>query len=169
MVFGPTDLDDIYELIETCKGVEQDPTWHPEGDVYNHSFQVLRHALRESDDTDLILAAFCHDAGKAIRSHGHENESVKLVESLLSMRSLWLIKQHMRIWYLLLGDMKKQSKVLELLRHPWLPDLVALARWDKMGRSPNREPYLNKLELISILNTKAENHFKGDTYESKTS
>ena len=161
MIFTEEFFDPIYDLLEPCKIVEQNAEWHPEGNVYVHSFQTLHHALRESDDTDLILAAFCHDAGKAVRRLGHESESAKLVKDILSHKSYWLISQHMRIWYLLLGDMRKQSKVKELLNHHWLPELIALARWDKMARKPGFFPYKSAQELADIFNEKAKSHFGG--------
>ncbi len=78
-------------------GVEQDPIWHPEGDVWTHTMMVIDEMakLRSGDDRlDLILmfGALCHDFGKAtttefkdgrLRSHNHEKEGVEPTKSFL--------------------------------------------------------------------------------------
>ncbi|GAF68309.1 unnamed protein product, partial [marine sediment metagenome] len=87
----------------------------------------------------------------------------KLLNNILSPKSVWLISQHMRIWHLLLGEMRKHQKVTELLNHTWLPELVSLARWDKMGRKAGFFPNKSPLELSEILNIKAEKHFTGES------
>jgi tRNA nucleotidyltransferase (CCA-adding enzyme) len=68
-------------------GVEQDPVWHPEGDVFTHTCHVLdfwSEHLRTGDpyeDLVIALAAWAHDFGKASttafvdgrwRAHDHE-------------------------------------------------------------------------------------------------
>jgi len=78
----------------------QDPEWHPEGDVWTHTLQVIDEAagLIEPFAEDrpraltVMLAALCHDLGKPattkpengrIRSPGHEEAGVAPTESLL--------------------------------------------------------------------------------------
>ena len=159
MIFTEKLMKPYFEALERCRGVEQMAIHHPEGDVFNHSLQVLARALRESNDTDLILAAMLHDVGKVENSKGHEQIAVKMLDGYLSAKTRWLIEQHMRIWYLLLGEMKKHSKVMELVEHPILPDLILLARWDKMGREPKREIVYDREKIIQKLNRCAEKHF----------
>lgn len=61
-----------YPEIFSMIGVPQDPTWHPEGDVYIHTCHVLdaaadiavREKLSESSRELLILSALTHDFGK---------------------------------------------------------------------------------------------------------
>lgn len=76
-------------------GCEQDPSWHPEGDVWNHTLCCLDAFARRRDDAgrdageDLVvgLAVLCHDFGKPactaydpvrkrIRSLGHDEAGV---------------------------------------------------------------------------------------------
>jgi predicted HD phosphohydrolase len=133
MVFSKEQLKNVFSLVEYTKGVEQGSDNHPEGDVYTHSMQCVAWAFRESIDTDLILAALCHDVGKAVETFGHEKHSVTLLGNSLSAKSLWLIQHHLRVRYLYEGEMKKLSKAHYLLYHPWLPDLVHLSRIDKLG------------------------------------
>jgi tRNA nucleotidyltransferase (CCA-adding enzyme) len=77
-------------------GVSQDPGWHPEGDVWTHTLMVVDRAatMRDGGPTDLtlMLAALCHDFGKAttttvdaahIRSYSHEAEGAVLARGFL--------------------------------------------------------------------------------------
>lgn len=91
-------LDD-WGVIETCypelwalHGCEQDPEFHPEGDVWVHTLLVLNEAARLGRDFPkeqrliLGLAALLHDLGKPsttrrengrICAHGHEHAGIK--------------------------------------------------------------------------------------------
>ena len=49
----------------TCAKCEQDPTYHPEGNVDIHIKLVFEHALTNFDgDVDLLVSAIFHDLGK---------------------------------------------------------------------------------------------------------
>jgi len=159
-VFTPEIMEPYFQALENCRGVEQMEIHHPEGNVFNHSLQVLTHAFRETDDTDLILAAMLHDVGKVVESKGHEQIAIELLDEYLSAKTKWLIEQHMRIWYLIKGEMKKLSKVRELIEHPFLQDLILLARWDKMGRNPNKKMKYDKEDIINRLNKCVEKRFE---------
>ena len=57
-------------------GCSQDPEWHPEGDVWNHTcccmdaFAAERHLYRSDHDNLIVgLAVLCHDFGKPFCSH----------------------------------------------------------------------------------------------------
>ena len=76
--------------------VPQNPLWHPEGDVWTHTMLVLNAAgsmrTQASDPFAFMLAALCHDLGKAVTtelrdgklvSYGHETEGVPLADALL--------------------------------------------------------------------------------------
>jgi len=152
-------MDPIFMTLEQCQGVKQMPEHHPEGDVFIHSLQVLKWAFKESIDTDLILAAMLHDVGKMENSKGHEKIGVGLLKPYLSAKSLWLIEHHMRVWYLIYGEMRRLSKVQYLIGHPWLSDLILLARWDKLGRNPNHQIKYDKDFIIEKLNRCANKHF----------
>lgn len=168
MNYLPTEaIEQIFPILEKCRNIKQMEKHHPEGDVLNHSLQVFSHSLRETDDLDLILAALLHDIGKSIESKGHEKHGINLLQHVTSTKTLWLIEHHMRIWYLILGDMKRLSKVLYLTNHPWLSELILLARWDKMGRNPNRIMKYNRDDIIVVLENKAKKHFINKRKEHK--
>ena len=152
-------MNPLFDLLESTRGVEQDVKHHPEIYVFEHSLQVLKYAFRESIDTDLILAAMMHDVGKKENSKGHEKIAVGWLTGLLSVKTLWLIEHHMRFWSMLLGDMRRLKKVLDLSGHPWLPELVLLARWDKIGRKPNTITKYNREDIMDRLNKCVEKRF----------
>ena len=79
-------------------GVEQDPEWHPEGDVWVHTLLAVDRAaaLRIGDprwDLPLMLGTLCHDLGKALttrmqegrwRSLGHDVAGLEPTRELLA-------------------------------------------------------------------------------------
>ena len=160
MIFTNDFMNPLFTILEQCQGVKQKGDYHPEGDVFTHSLQTLYCAFRETIDTDLILAAMMHDVGKIENSLGHEKIGVNMLKPYLSVKSLWLIENHMRIWYYLLGNMRKLSKVKTLVEHPWLSELVQLARFDKMGRNPEQKVEYNKDKIIYRLNLCVEKRFE---------
>lgn len=156
---GKEQLNLCFSYLEQCKGVVQMEKHHPEGDVFNHSLQCLCWALRESDDIDLVLAAMLHDIGKVENSRGHEKIAIKWLSGICSVKTLWLIEHHMRIWDLLKGNMKRRSKINYLIEHCWLPELIQLARFDKLARNPAKQIKYDKDRLTNRLNKCCERHF----------
>ena len=82
--------------VEQLKGIEQNPVYHPEGDVYIHSMQVLDRAAlyreQTKDPMGFMLSALVHDFGKitatkttekGIQAIGHETEGLPLVETFI--------------------------------------------------------------------------------------
>lgn len=79
-------------------GLAQDPGWHPEGDVWVHTLQVVDAAAalrigRREEDLMLLWGALCHDLGKVdttrrvdgrIRSPEHTERGRASAERLLS-------------------------------------------------------------------------------------
>ncbi|MCY4454199.1 MAG: HD domain-containing protein [Immundisolibacterales bacterium] len=88
-----TGLVRFFPEVEALIGVPQDPRWHPEGDVWNHTLMALDRAadLRRGDagDEPLMFAVLCHDFGKpaatteALRSPGHDREGVEPAQRFL--------------------------------------------------------------------------------------
>ncbi len=89
-------LDFWFKELGDCIGVEQDPIYHPEGDVFVHTMEVIDRAAavrgRTSDPYAFMLLALTHDFGKTvtteringrIHAYGHETEGVPLAESFI--------------------------------------------------------------------------------------
>jgi tRNA nucleotidyltransferase (CCA-adding enzyme) len=89
-----------YPELERLVGCKQDPQWHPEGDVWNHTLKSLdafagrRGDEPESENVIVGLAVLCHDFGKPattrydrergrIRSLGHDEAGVAPTLSFL--------------------------------------------------------------------------------------
>jgi tRNA nucleotidyltransferase (CCA-adding enzyme) len=88
------DLGVVERWLPECAGLvgcPQEPEWHPEGDVWVHTLQVVDEARRRIDDLPrpkqvaVMLGALAHDFGKPattafsdgrIRSIGHEEAGV---------------------------------------------------------------------------------------------
>jgi len=160
MVFDEKNMNPLFEKMEGCKCLKQLPEYHPEKDVFSHLVQTMRWAFRESDDVDLILAAMLHDVGKQVNPLGHAKIAVEILEGQVTLKTLWLIENHMKIWHYVLGDMKKLQKCKGFGNHPWLPELVQLARWDKLGRNPCAKTIYDKKDIIDRLNKSADKHWK---------
>ena len=69
---------DLFPELANLIGVPQDPVWHPEGCAWTHTLHVCDAAARicdregvvREDRVTIILAALCHDVGKALPEHG---------------------------------------------------------------------------------------------------
>lgn len=150
-------MEELFDILEGCRGVEQKPEHHPEGDVFVHSVQVLQHALRESDDPHLIFAGMLHDVGKCKGTLGHEEYSCEMLRGKISEKTEWLILNHIRIKWFLNGEMRKLGKVKYLYTHPWFADLILLNRWDNAGRNPNKKIEYDRNKFIDRIFLKVNN------------
>ena len=91
-------VDRLWPEVRALVGCEQEPEWHPEGDVWVHTLMVIDEARTRIDDlphasqATIMLGAVCHDFGKPattafvdgrIRSLGHEEAGVEPASSFL--------------------------------------------------------------------------------------
>ncbi len=142
-------------------GVPQDPSWHPEGDVWVHTRMALDAAaeLRTGglDDPALMYAVLCHDFGKPtatresggrVRAHGHEGEGAlaarRFLERLRAPNALLAqvlaLVEHHRAPAQLPRDGAKSRAYRRLLRRLGearvSPELLErVARADHFGRT----------------------------------
>jgi tRNA nucleotidyltransferase (CCA-adding enzyme) len=86
-----------FPQLEALIGVEQDPIWHPEGDVWIHTMMVIDEMANlkkgsEKEELILMFGALCHDFGKPsttsvedgrVRSKGHEAAGVEPTREFL--------------------------------------------------------------------------------------
>lgn len=99
-------VDRILPELKPLVGCEQEPEWHPEGDVWTHTLLVIDKARELNADLDrprliaLMLGAVCHDLGKPattavidgrIRSLNHEEAGVAPTLSLLDRLNIHAI------------------------------------------------------------------------------
>jgi len=145
---------ELNELIE-C---EQDPVFHPEGDVWTHTLACMDAYARdrsgeEHEDLVVGLAVLCHDFGKPetteliegrIRSFGHEEAGEGPTRAFLSRLTrerdlieeiVPLVVEHMKV-QALYDDAASDRAIRRLSRRVGRIDrLVRVARADRQGNA----------------------------------
>jgi tRNA nucleotidyltransferase (CCA-adding enzyme) len=142
-------------------GVPQEPEWHCEGDVWTHTLMVVDQAARlrddyadEGDALAHMLAALCHDLGKADftirkdnrwRSPAHEAGGDKPTRALLARLTneanlveavVALVREHLKPSQLYkVRETLKPSAIRRLALRVDIAKLVRLARADHLGRT----------------------------------
>jgi tRNA nucleotidyltransferase (CCA-adding enzyme) len=99
-------VDALLPELKPLVGCEQEPDWHPEGDVWTHTLMVIDRARELNGDLDrpqritVMLGAVCHDLGKPattalidgrIRSLEHEEAGVAPTVRLLDRLNIHTI------------------------------------------------------------------------------
>ena len=153
--------------LQALAGCPQEPEWHPEGDVWIHTLQVVDQARSRIDDLArpqqiaVMLGAVCHDFGKPattavidgrIRSLDHEEQGVAPTLSFLdrlNVRSMdgydvrqqiiGIVAQHLKpgSWYKVRGEVG-DGAFRRLAQKVDLELLARVAKSDCLGRSPGR-------------------------------
>ena len=157
-------LNDIVPELYATKGVAQEPKWHPEGDVYEHTLQTIDAAAaldyrNEYEKLALIYGALCHDLGKTnatqivdgqIKNYGHaqegEKEAHKVLKRITHNKELVdavckLVLYHMEpLEFVKSGAGAAAYKKLarKLAPEVTLEMLGLLATADKRGRNPQK-------------------------------
>lgn len=158
---GRMDQLRVFPEIDALRGVEQDPRWHPEGDVFVHTGLALDAAAslrtRSEDPVALAFGTLCHDFGKPgttrrdgdrVRSIGHERAGLAPTRAFLrrleaSKRLMAqveiLVDRHLAPGQLVAqgaGD-KAYRRLVRLLDQARVTPalLEAVARADHLGRT----------------------------------
>lgn len=143
------------ELLALC-GVGQNPRFHGEGDVWNHTMLVLNQAALKREKVRqplyFMLAALCHDLGKALctrevegvfHAYRHEEEGIVPAQTFLcrvtNEKELLsyvtnMIKLHMipNLLFLNHSSVKATNKLFDQAKNP--ADLIWLSLCDDAGR-----------------------------------
>lgn len=134
------------ELLHDRK-VKDKEQFHPEADVLNHSLQAFYLAQQQSSDVDLIMAALLHDIGKSFDTHQHPKIGAELMREYYSVKTYYLIYNHLRIAHYLDGSMKRVGKRKDLEEHPYFDQLIKLREIDLMARRPDLKLELDKVDV----------------------
>jgi poly(A) polymerase len=147
-------LQAILPEIETMRGVEQSPDFHPEGDVFTHTLLLLD-KLEHPSET-LAFGALLHDVakplcraqrGERITFYGHCEKGAELAVSICQRlkrsRATWervayLVKNHLR---LLSAPEMRPATLKRFLREEGIVELLELARIDALSSSGDLRPY----------------------------
>jgi tRNA nucleotidyltransferase (CCA-adding enzyme) len=119
-------LDPWFPEVKALIGVQQNPVYHAEGDVWTHTMMVLDEAAKLRDRATnpywFMLSALTHDFGKAIcteekdgvlHAYLHETKGLPLVETFLRR---------------ITGETRLIEYVLNLVEYHMKPNTVAGAR-----------------------------------------
>lgn len=165
-------LSPWFAEVAALVGVPQNPTYHPEGDVYNHTMLVIDTAAgmrgQASDAYPFMLAALCHDFGKPqvtceregrIISYGHEKVGVDVARAFLA-RVVGSAKVHDYVLNMVELHMKPNSNVAQgarqkaynrLFDQSCCPrDLLLLATSDDGGSGWQATPGVHE-RLLEVL------------------
>lgn len=170
-------LDYWFKEVKNLIGVEQNPKYHAEGDVWVHTMMVLDEGVKYLNKIDnhfyFLLSCIAHDFGKyscteiingEIKSHKHEIEGLPLVESFLNRITnekmlikyvLNMTKLHMRPHTLALAksSIKSTNKLFDESVDPLA--LICLANADRNGaiseneRESSDEFLYNRLDIYN--------------------
>lgn len=171
-------LAKLHPELAALKGLEQDPAYHPEGDVWEHTKLAVdaavaiarKEKLSNDDALVIILGTLCHDLGKAktmeqkpdggITYYGHPEAGVPLAEKFLESinmpqrivaRVLPLVREHLvPIMSQELSDsgLRRLAKRL----HPaTLTELMWVSKADSAkGGSLDRDELLSRAEKLDV-------------------
>ncbi len=157
----------LFPELQALSGCPQEPEWHPEGDVWVHTLQVVDQARRRIDDLPrpqqlaVMLGAVCHDFGKPattvhmdgrIRSHDHEEQGVVPAMQFLDRLNVHsidgydvrrqvagFVAQHLKpgAWFKVKGEVG-DGAFRRLAQKVDLELLARLAKADCLGREPGQ-------------------------------
>ena len=157
----------LFPELQALAGCPQEPEWHPEGDVWVHTLQVVDQARDALDDLPrpqqmaVMLGAVCHDFGKPattgcidgrIRSLDHEEQGVAPTLTFLDRLNVWsiegydvrqqvvgLVGQHLKpgAWSKV-RDQVGDGAFRRLAQKVDLELLARVAKADCLGREPGR-------------------------------
>jgi len=160
-------MEHIIPELYNLQGVQQNPKYHPEGDVYTHTLKLLEQ-LEPGCSVTLALAALLHDIGKpatfGMRDgqptfYGHDAVGADMADEILRRLGYSTeivstvvshVKQHMTFRFV--QDMRR-GKLLRFIRQPNFDELKELHRIDVIAGSGNLE---NLMFIDSVLNSTPE-------------
>jgi len=152
---------DLFPEINALVSVEQDPEWHPEGNVLIHTIHALDYwsqNLRtgnKEDDLITAIAILCHDFGKVthtqydqkpgrITSHGHEEAGAeptrtflhRLRQYELAKEVVPLVENHLAPVF----GVKTPRAIRRLSTRVNRLDLLTIVSWADQNGRPPKEP-----------------------------
>ena len=146
-------VDQLFPEMKALVGCEQEPEWHPEGDVWVHTLQVIDQARQRIDDLDhadqliVMLGAVTHDFGKPattalldgrIRSMNHEEEGVAPAAVFLDRLNVHSI-----------DGKDVRGQVLGLVAHHLKPGMLYKVRQELTDGAFRRLSQKANLELLA--------------------
>ncbi|MEG0307634.1 MAG: HDIG domain-containing protein [Clostridium sp.] len=172
-----------YDEILKLKGIDQNLKYHPEGNVWNHTMQVIDEAAKirnkSRNPKAFMWAALLHDIGKLtttnvkrgwITSYDHDKVGAKMTEEFLTYLDLnedlefynyvlHLVRLHMQILFIVKNN--EFADINRVVSSGCVEDIGLLGICDRLGRGPKSEEEVKKEEAnIEIFLKKCNNYIK---------
>jgi len=180
-----------FSMLSDLQSTKQSPTYHPEGNVWNHTLLVVDEAAKqksESKDAEIFMwAAFLHDIGKPpttrirkgkITSYDHDKVGAELAKNFLSefidnMQFIEnvcsLIKYHMQILFVI-NDLPFAT-INEIKQNSDIKEIALLGLCDRLGRTgANERTEKDNMQLFirKCDNFEQERKTHGKSWNEKT-
>ncbi|MCK5632114.1 CCA tRNA nucleotidyltransferase [bacterium] len=177
-------LQDILPELHAVINISQDSTWHPEGEVFEHTKQSIDAAAimsykNNQEKLIVMLAVLCHDLGKVSttekvggtwKSLGHSQEGVPFTRSMLKRITknqnivdtvCKLVRHHMAPTQLV-GSKSRPAAYKRLAKklapHATITMLAKVSLADKRGRNPIKgKPLVKNFPAIEKFLSNAQN------------
>jgi len=145
-------------IVTKLKHTMQDPKWHPEGNVFNHTKLVFDAVIANYPKDDALkLTAIFHDLGKIdntftkvkngvskIVAYGHEFKSLDYIDKYFHLFSddtelknkvTSIVKNHMRAHQYSSGVLKNKAKRDAFEALPNFKYIMEFSKCDDMGKN----------------------------------
>jgi len=146
------------DIVAMLNATDQNPEWHPEGNVYIHTYQVFMLAqYMHPNSPHLLVSAIMHDLGKIdntaivtqddgsekIRAIGHEYKSLDYIKEYWELykdiepdfdRVFEVTKNHMKAHYFINGQMSRPFKRKKFEDNKYFSDIMKFSTLDDKGR-----------------------------------
>lgn len=187
----------FFPELEALRGIPQDPRWHPEGDVLQHTALCLNAAVKRRPEMENVwiemLAVLCHDLGKATHTffergrwrcpaHDVEGErpTVELLKRINGVADVVapvvaLVREHLRPSQLqMVGDKVKDGAIRRLATRVDIPSLCRVSWSDAAGRNePLPDPWppeawlLERAAGLGVKEGAPQNYLRGSDLLSR--
>lgn len=157
-----------FTMLSALKTTEQNPKWHPEGNVWNHTLQVVDNAAllrHESDDREVFMwSALLHDIGKPsttrvrkgkITAYNHDKAGEKLAKEFLEVltdNSEFILKVSKMVrWHMQVLMVTKNlpfANIKQMVEEVPLQEIALLAICDRLGRGEVTKEMIEKEKKI---------------------
>lgn len=159
-------VDIWFPEIKRLKEIPQNPIYHPEGNVYNHTMMVLDEAAKRKNESSneyfFMLSALCHDFGKilttktnedgVIHAYNHESEGLSLCKHFILRFS---------------NDKKRMAYVLNMVLHHMEPNKCAAAHSTVKKTNHMFDNSINAKDLLLLAECDALSSADKNSYSVK--
>lgn len=157
-------LPELYDTI----GVPQEPSWHPEGDVFEHTKQSMDAAAQKEYKTSdekflMVCGLMCHDLGKAITTQEVDGKIRAIKHDIKGMALAYSLLQRIT------GKNDVKDIVKKMVKYHMTPgQFVKNGAGHKAYKrlAQKLEPELNcqQLALLAVCDKAARNPEKGNPF-----